>query len=124
LKQYFYLNRLAGEIYYFRDFNRARESYWAFTGDRLGAEVAYKISSPLVINVSGEHNRREYRDDFPNFQDNRSDMMQQYSVRLTYLFSERMAVSLVESYTINDSNLSIFDYERNIIGIFLTVGVL
>lgn len=124
LKQYLYLNRLAGDIYYFGDFNRAEESYWSFNGYRIGAELTYKILSPLYIYVSGEYNRRKYRDDFPDFQETRLDRMQQYSIRLTYLLSKRMAISLTESYIINDSNLILFDYKRNITGLFLTVGVL
>jgi len=50
--------------------------------------------------------------------------MQQYSLRLTYFISETMSASITESYIVNDSNLGIFDYRRNITGIFLTVGVL
>ncbi|GBE36437.1 cellulose synthase subunit BcsC [bacterium BMS3Bbin07] len=124
IKQNFYLKRLKGEIYYFSDFNRAKEGYWAFDGQRLGAELAYKIIPPLHINVSSEYNERRYRDEFPGFQKRRLDRMQQYSLRLTYFISERMSVSITESYIVNDSNLSIFDYRRNIAGIFLTIGVL
>ncbi len=123
VKQNFYLKRLKGEIYYFSDFNRAKEGYWAFNGQRLGAEVAYRISPPLHINVSGEYSERRYRDDFPGFQEKRLDRMQQYSLRLTYVASDRMNASITESYIVNDSNLGVFDYRRNITGIFLTIGL-
>jgi len=124
IKQNFYLKRLKGEIYSFSDFNRAKEGYWAFNGQRSGAELAYKITPLLHINVSSEYNERWYRDDFPGFQKRRLDRMQQYSLRLTYFISETMSASITESYIVNDSNLGIFDYRRNITGIFLTVGVL
>ena len=124
IKQSFYLKRLIGEIYYFSDFNRAREGYWAFNGQRSGVELAYKITPLLHINVSSEYNERRYRDDFPGFQEKRLDKMRQYSLRLTYFISERESASITESYIVNDSNLGIFDYRRNITGIFLTVGIL
>ncbi|VAX32437.1 hypothetical protein MNBD_NITROSPIRAE02-107 [hydrothermal vent metagenome] len=123
IKQSLYLKRLKGEMYYFSDFNRANEGYWAFNGQRLGAELAYKIIPPLYINVSSEYNERRYRDEFPGFQKRRLDKLQQYSLRLTYLISERVNVSITESYIVNDSNLAIFDYRRNLTGIFLTIGV-
>ena len=124
LKQYLYLDRLTGDVYYYGDFNRAEESHWSFNGHRLGAELTYKILPPLYVYASAEYNKRKYRDDFPGSGESRSDKMQQYSVRLTYLLSKRLAISLTESYTINESNLSIFDYDRSITGLFLTVGVL
>ncbi len=124
IKQNFHLTRLKGEVYYLSDFNRTGVGYWDFNGQRSGAELAYKITPHLHINVSGEYNERRYRDDFPGFQERRLDRMQQYSLRLTYSISERMNASITESYIVNDSNLGIFDYKRNITGIFLTIGLL
>jgi hypothetical protein len=124
LKQNFHGNRLAGDIYFFSDTDRARRGYWSHNGYRIGAELVLKIISSLYLNVTGEYNRRHYKDVFPDFDDSRLDRMQQYSARVTYLFSERLSVSILDNYTINDSNLSIFDYDRNIAGIFITVGVL
>jgi len=124
IRQNFYLNRLTGDVYYFNDSNKAREDYWAFNGYRTGARLLYKITSPLYVNISGEYNRRKYRDDYPGFQESRLDKMQQYSIGLTYLISKRISISVTENYTINSSNLDIFDYKRSITGIFLRAGVL
>ncbi len=124
IRQNFYLNRLTGDIYYFNDSNRAREDYWAFNGYRAGAKLLYRVSSPLYVNISGEYNRRKYKEDYPGYTEKRSDRMQQYSIGLTYLISKRISLSITENYTINNSNLSIFDYKRSITGVFLRVGVL
>lgn len=124
IKQNFYSGGLSGDIYYFSDFDRTRAMYWAFNGYRAGAELTYKLSSPLYIDISGEYSERRYRDEYLNSQKRRLDKMQQYSLRLTYLISKRVGISITESYTINDSNLSAFDYKRSIAGILLTVGVL
>ncbi len=124
IKQNLYLDRLSGNIYFFSDHTRAEEDYWSFNGYRTGARLLYKITSPLYVNISGEYNRRQYRDDYPGYTEKRSDRMQQYSIGLTYLISKRISISVTENYTINSSNLDIFDYKRNITGVFLRVGVL
>jgi len=124
LKQRFRTSRLSGELYYFSDFKRAQAEYWAFNGQSVGAGIVYKIKPSLYLNLLSEYNERRYRDDFPGLQKRRVDRMQQYSVRLTYFLSGRMSASFTESYTVNDSNLGIFDYKRSITGIFLTVRVL
>jgi len=124
VKQNFHLKRLTGGIYYFSDFNRAEEGYWAFNGQRLGAELVCRVKTPLYLNLSGEYNVRRYRDDFPGFQERRLDRMQQYSLRLTYFLSDGISASITESYIVNSSNIGLFDYRRNMTGIFLTIGVL
>ncbi|HDH06731.1 MAG TPA: tetratricopeptide repeat protein [Nitrospirae bacterium] len=124
IRQNFYLSGLSGDAYYFSDFNRAKEGYWDFNGYRAGAALTCKITAPLSINVSGQYNERRYRDDYPVFQKRRLDRMQQFSVRLTYIFSRRISASITETYTVNNSNLGTFDYKRNITGIFFTAGIL
>ncbi len=124
IKQNFLLDRLAGDIYYYGDFNRAEEQYWSFNGYRLGTELVYKITDPLFVSVSGEYSEKDYRDEYPDSELERLDKTQQYSLTLTYLLSGTMSVSVTEYFTRNNSNLGIFDYKRNITGIFLTIGVL
>ncbi len=124
IRQIYNLGNLSGEIYSLGDFKRAEVKYWAFNGYRTGAEVDYEIISPLSVIISGEVNIRHYRDDFPGFQKKRFDKMHQFSLMLTYLISERVAVSITDTHTVNDSNLKDYDYKRNIMGIFLTGGLL
>ncbi len=124
LRQNFLSGRLKGKVYLFSDRDRTEREYWDYDGYRFGAEVLYRVSSPLYLSLSGEFNRRRYRDDYPGYGERRLDRMQQYSLALTYLLSGRMSVSVTESYTVNDSNIGIFDYRRSITGVFLRVGVL
>ena len=124
IRQIYNLGNLSGEIYSIGDFKRAEKKYWAFNGYRTGAEVDYEIISPLSVIISGEVNIRHYRDDFPGFQKKRFDKMHQFSLMLTYMISERVAVSITDTHIVNDSNLQNYDYKRNIMGIFLTGGLL
>ncbi|NOZ69575.1 MAG: hypothetical protein GXP46_10140, partial [Deferribacteres bacterium] len=124
IRQNFYLNNLWGNIYFFSDFDKTQETYWDFNGYRSGAELTYMIASPFHINVSGEYTERRYRDYYPLYQQKRLDRMHQYTARLTYFFSDMISVSMTDIYTVNDSNLGIYDYTRNIAGIFLTADLL
>jgi hypothetical protein len=116
-------------VHYLYDFNRADEDYWSFNGYSLGAEVVLKLTafdlpSPLYVSLSGEYEERNYREQFPSFGESRRDWMQEYSLGLTYLLTKRIALSVREDYTMNNSNLSGFDYSRSITGIFVSLGVL
>jgi hypothetical protein len=50
--------------------------------------------------------------------------MYRIAIRLTYAFTDRIAVSLTERYTRNDSNMATYDYDRNVIGLLFTYGVI
>jgi tetratricopeptide (TPR) repeat protein len=122
--QDFHINRLSGDVYYFSEHNRADEEYWSFNGYKLGAELVYQIISPMYLTIVGEYSENRYRDDYLGSLEKRFDKMQHYTVVLTYKISRRMNIYFSEDYSINDSNLSDFEYKRNIAGIFLTVAVL
>ncbi len=124
IKQKFYFEGLSGSTYYFGDFETAEEGYRDYNGFRSGIELTFKITSPLYLSVTGEYSEKQYCDDYPVFKLRRLDRMQQYSLSLTYFFSDRLSASITESYTMNNSNLSIYDYNRDIAGIFLTAGIL
>ncbi len=124
LRQNFGSGNLSGNIYFFSDFDKGQERYWDFNGYRSGAELTSIIAASLYINVSGEYTERRYLDDYPLYQKRRLDRMQQYTARLTYFFSDRISASITDTYSVNNSNLGIYDYTRNIAGIFLTAGLL
>ena len=124
LKQNFRKGDLSGNLFYFSDFGRASVGYWSFNGHRLGVELTYRVSSPLFLTFFGEYAQSDYRDVFLNFTEERDDKVQKYSVVLAYKVTDRIALYLSEDFTVNDSNLSSFDYTRNIIGLYLTASIL
>jgi len=124
LKQNFRKGDLSGNLFYFSDFGRASVAYWSFNGHRLGVELTYRVSSPLFLTFFGEYAQSDYREVFPNFTEERDDKVQKYSVVLAYKITDRMALYLSDDFTVNDSNLSPFDYKRNIIGLYLTASIL
>jgi hypothetical protein len=124
LKQNFRKGDLSGNIFYFSDFGRASVEYWSFNGHRLGVELTYRATSPFFLTFFGEYAESDYREVFPNFTEERDDKVQKYSVILAYKITDRMALYLSDDFTVNDSNLSPFDYKRNIIGFYLTASIL
>lgn len=124
IKQNFERDKLKGDIHYHYDVNNAKEDQWSYTGNNVGATVGYRITEPLVIKVSADFTRRKHREPFPLFEDKRIDDMQRYSLRIHYAVTDRMVVTLSNSYTRNESNLPDYDYKRNITGLLLTYGIL
>ncbi len=125
LRQNFAIKKLAGNVYYFADFNRAETAYWSYDGHRVGAKLVYQIIDPLFIGASGEYNKRSHKAVFVGSQSRRKDEMTKYGAKLTYyIIPNKLSIALSDIYTNNSSNLSNYDYSRNVVGLFLKVGVL
>ena len=124
LMQNFAADKLNGDVYYYYSDRGADEGYWAYKGNRLGADVTYRLMTPLYVMVSGQYTEERYRDDFPGFSEQRSDKTRQYSLVFTYKPTDRFIIYLTDDYTNNDSNLDTFQYERNVIGLLLTYTLL
>ncbi len=124
LKQNFTVGEVKGDIHYFHDHKKAKEYFWAFRGDRLGAVVDFNIMEPLRIVASAEFSWRKHFEDFPAYNQTREDRMQQYALSLQYSLSKKMAVTATGSYTLNDSNIDEYEYQRNIIGLLFTYSLI
>jgi tetratricopeptide (TPR) repeat protein len=123
IKLNFSVDKLRGDVHYSREYVRAKADYWAYDGQRAGAELMINIVPKLYLTVFGEYNENRYREDFPGELKKRKDEMMHYSLTLTYQISDRFTAYLSEDYSDNDSNLTDFDYTRNIVSLFLTMSV-
>ncbi len=124
IMQNFEADKLKADIYYFDDRTRADADYWSYNGFKLGADINYQAMTDLYLTVSAQYSNDEYREIFPGFTEKREDKTQQYSLVITYRISDKMTLYLTEDYTSNDSNLNTFEYDRNVIGLLLTVALL
>jgi tetratricopeptide (TPR) repeat protein len=124
VRQNFTWNDIDGDIHYFYDDKNAERDYWAYVGQRIGGVVKYKLMEPLTIKGSADYSRRRHNEIYPGFNDRRVDRMQKYAVLLQYSINNKLAVTVADTYIRNDSNLVDFDYERNIIGVLFTYGLL
>ncbi|MEW6440959.1 MAG: tetratricopeptide repeat protein [bacterium] len=123
LTQWAKLRGVDFSVYGRGDFDRADRSFWSYDAFRFGAEAFVRIRV-IHLGLEGSYEERRYRDEFPGSQEKRFDRMQQYTVMATYLLTERIGVTLSNTTVLNDSNLGLFEYTRNITGLFLSVGIL
>ena len=124
LRQRLLRGNLSAGLYYFYDRERTRASFWDWDGHRLGADLVAAVAPSLYLALSAEYERSWYQGTFPGFDEHRADRRHQYSMGLHYFLKKRIQVSLVDSFIDNQSNLGPFDYQRNVVGLSLTVGIL
>jgi tetratricopeptide (TPR) repeat protein len=124
VRQHFTYNRLDGNVYYFYDDKRASANHWSYIADRGGIMVQYKISDPLRVKGSAEFMKRDYRGIVPGTGLIRSDDTQHYTLSLQYQLNEKMALTFTERFTKNDSNIVSYDYDRNVLGLLFTYGII
>lgn len=94
------------------------QSYWNYDAHQGSLTLARKIGA-ITVSAMALVQNRSYQENFPGFSNRRSDTMQEYSLSLGWKLSETWSASVSDVYTINDSDLSIFEYKRNIFGIFV-----
>jgi tetratricopeptide (TPR) repeat protein len=126
IRQNFAADKLKGDIHYFYDENDADVDHWSYEGQRVGALLSYRLKDPLLVKATVDFTKRDYDKDFPGLSQlkTRQDDIQKYGLVIQYVINEKMAVSLTESFTNNDSNLVEYDYDRNVIGLLFTYGVI
>ncbi len=105
------------------DFDRAEKDFWSFDGFRIGAEGSFRLWD-IAFGVQAAYEERRYKEDFPGAGEERFDRMQIYTLTATYFLSQRIGLTLSNTTTLNDSSLDVFEYTRNITGLFVSVGIL
>jgi tetratricopeptide (TPR) repeat protein len=105
-------------IGYDYDAKDANERFWSYRGSRGQIGLQGK-RGPCLASISASYFDQRYRDVFPGFTDKRHDGVQEYSLELSRGIAKDLSLNLSELYTVHDSNLPVFEYTRNIIGIFM-----
>lgn len=110
---------IAAEYSYDKD--SADVSTWDYTGNRGALMVRTKLPWFTVF-LSGSYYDRKYGAfaDSP-LATKRRDEMQEYGLTLSRDITRSLAVSFVETYIVNDSNLAPYEYTRSIIGLAVEV---
>ena len=105
-------------IGYDYDAEEANERFWSYQGSKGQVGLQSKIG-PYTATVSASYYDRKYRDLFAGYTDKRHDGVQEYSLDVSRSIAKDLDISVSEFYTVNDSNLPIYAYTRNIFGLFL-----
>ncbi|MBI4826733.1 MAG: tetratricopeptide repeat protein [Nitrospirae bacterium] len=119
-----YSDKFNAGLYFYYDSEDTDAAYWNYEGFRLGGDISSGILPSLYGSLSAEYSEREYDSISPGASEIRIDGIQTYSGSLTYVINRTFSLQLTESFTVNDSNLDLYNYRRNIAGLFLTAGVL
>ncbi len=105
---------------YVYDWDRADAGFWRYKGQK-GTVAFSSFLGRWKMFFGASYHDRKYESEFPGFSKKRHDGMQEYSLTVTWKPLDRVKVNISEIYVINSSNLRIFDYNRNIAGLFLEV---
>jgi tetratricopeptide (TPR) repeat protein len=88
---------------------------------RIDAAYAYRpyrhassVPEPFVLFLNREYPTRDLR---------RRDEVARVEVGLERILAERVRIGVLYSYIDNESNLELFDYDRQIVGSYVTIGL-
>lgn len=107
----------------FGDRDRAREDCWAVDGWRASAKALWRSSETIAIGLSGEYQARDYDAPYPGQQASRADRTQTWAATISWSLTPALSLTLSESWSHNDSNLTFYEYTRNIVGLYATIGL-
>jgi len=105
-------------IGYDYDSEKANERFWSYQGNKGRVGLQSKIG-PYTASVSASYYDRKYVDLLAGYTDKRHDGVQEYSLDVSRSIAKDLDLNLSELYTINDSNLPVYAYTRNILGLFV-----
>jgi len=96
----------------------ANERFWSYRGNK--GQVGLQIRrGPYTAVLSASYYDRKYRDLFAGYTDRRHDGVREYSLDVSRNIAKDLDISLSGLHAIDDSNLPIYVYTRNILGLFV-----
>jgi len=100
------------------DINEADKRYWSYKGNKgtLGLQSGL---AGYTGTLSLSYYDQQFRAIDPGYK--RHDSMQEYSIGVSRAVARNVSLSLSDYYTIRDSNIPVYEYTRNIIGLFAVV---
>ena len=111
--RYDYDNELTG--------SSATQDDWAYQGHKFTGDLGLSIPRGLNLDIEGYYYLQYY--DNPNSSspslEKRTDHIQTYTATLSKTFDKWVTLSLQYLYNRNGSNISVFDYDRNIVSVIL-----
>jgi tetratricopeptide (TPR) repeat protein len=111
---------LGASVSYAYDKDSTSASWWAYKGQKAAVGLNADLSGLKAFLGFTWYDQR-YNDPFPGFSGSRHDQSQEYSLNLVRELTRRVSLVASELYVKNRSNLEPFDYNRNIVGLFVDV---
>jgi len=107
-------------IGYDYDANDANERYWSYRGNKgsLGFQSTVGI---YTASLAASYYDQKYREVMSGYTEKRHDGTQEYSIDLSRAIDKDLSLVLSDLYTVHDSNLTSYEYTRNIVGLFVVM---
>jgi len=105
---------------YTYDKNSAEADWWSYAGNK-GMVTALGEWGDFKVFGSLSYYDRKYDAIQPGAPEKRHDGVQEYAVGATWKAGKNRSVTLSDDYTINDSNLAVYQYTRNIVSLIAEI---
>ncbi len=108
---------------YAREKVTAKEAYQEYIGDKYFGDLGMKLPWKLNMNLGMKVHTKNYWEAVnPVSPKYRKDTNATYTIVMGRELSKTWSVELSEAYIVNESNIPVFDYRRNIMSAFLKAG--
>jgi hypothetical protein len=105
---------------YTYDRNAAEVDSWSYAGNKITANALAEWGDYNIFGSLSYYDRR-YDAVAPAYSEKRHDGVQEYAVGVTWKAGRGWSVTLSDDHTINDSNLAVYQYTRNIISLIAEI---
>lgn len=124
ITQYFPLTRMGIlGVGYTYDHDSTDEDYWSYNGHAGNVNARLDMGKSWMLDLYGQYYRKDYKADYPGTSTSREDKMITFSTNLTKTFASKFDITVGWMYVNNDSNIDIFEYERNITTLTLRMSL-
>jgi len=122
ITQYIQLHKavLAG-IGYAYDDDCADKTYWKYDGNAGDAYLRFDFGKGWTGDLWGRYYRKHYKGEFPGAESKRKDITRTYSTNLTKSLHRNIGITAGYLYERNSSNISAFEYDRDIVTLMVRV---
>lgn len=90
---------------------------WDYIGSRLTLTTLLPLHEKIKLSVSGDADYRNFKNAHTFFNEERRDISYGLSTLLFYRFIKQADIQFLYAYRNYDSNISLYDYERNLFSI-------
>ncbi|MBI5675722.1 MAG: tetratricopeptide repeat protein [Nitrospirae bacterium] len=110
---------ISAKVGYSHDEDSTREDFWDYKGDKAFMGIRVKMPHSVFLDLYGEYYNKEYEGVNPVSNSKRKDIVHTYSGTATKALTDRLSITVGQSYTRNKSNIFEYDYNRSITSLFL-----
>ena len=105
---------------YTYDNNSADAAYWSYTGNKGAANALAEWGAYRIFGTLSYYDRK-YDAIGPGATEKRHDEVQEYSAGVSRKAGRTVTVTLSDLYIINDSNIAVYQYTRNIVSLVVEI---